>query len=74
MVEVWPECERAVGLFLRLRTQWRIGMSGPTGMDYGAMYPLMERMALDADAWDELLDDIRALESAALDEIHTKDD
>jgi hypothetical protein len=38
-VEVWPENEGAVRVFLSMGTQWRrAGLSGiPTGLDYAAL-------------------------------------
>ena len=57
---------RARGLKL---TQWRVGMSGPTGLDYAAVYPLLDRKATDSDEWEQLFDDLRVMESAALEAI-----
>ncbi len=67
--EVWPENWATWVLFDRVSTQWRIGMRGAIGLDYCAIYPLMDRMQLSADDWMQTLDDIRAMESAALDEL-----
>ena len=52
-------------LFDGLSTQWRIGMSGPTGLDYSAMYPLLNR-EYQGEAWDLAFADIRLMESEAL--------
>lgn len=65
-MEVWPENWRVFVLFSRLRTQWRIGMGGPTGLDYAAVYPLLDRAAKDPQEWDELFSDIQVMEGAAL--------
>ena len=47
-----------------------MGASGPIGIDYGALYPLLDRLhPTDADAWTQALDDIRVMEGAALDEM-----
>jgi len=35
--EVWEENWEIVEMFLRLQTQWRVGMAGPTGLDYAAL-------------------------------------
>lgn len=59
---------------MKLGTQWRIGFGGPTGLDYGPMFRLMDRMGLDQDEWDDLFEDMRVLEGAALDVVHTKKD
>lgn len=73
-LEVWPDCWPAVGLFLRLATQWRFGFAGPTGLDYGPAFRLMDRMGLDGDEWDDLFEDLRVLEGAALDMLNEKKD
>lgn len=59
-----------VTAFVRVQTQWRMGPGGPIGLDYAAVYPLLDRLhAGDADAWTDALDDIRVMEDAALDEM-----
>jgi hypothetical protein len=63
---VWPENYQAVMLFTRLGTQWRIGMAGPTGLDYCAVLALIDRMGLDKAASDEIFEDVCHLEQAAL--------
>lgn len=35
--EVWPENWPTVELFLRCQTQWRTGINGIIGLDYGAV-------------------------------------
>lgn len=65
-VEVWPENWPAVMLFDRVGTQWRSNGFDLCGLDYAALYPLLDRMNLDPVAWDDMLSDIQALESAAL--------
>ena len=57
-----------------MRTQWRHGYSGPTGLDYAAVYPLIDRAAPTADEWDLLLTEIQQIEIGALNEMHTKED
>lgn len=69
----WDDTATAVELFFRVLTQWSTGATGPTGLRYEALYPLMDRLGLSARAWDDLLHDIQIMESAALAEIHTKD-
>lgn len=65
-VEVWPDNWQAWSLFCQVSTQWRIGMGGPTGLDYGAIYPLLDRISADQSEWMDLFDDIQTLERAAL--------
>lgn len=76
-VEVWPENWSAWLLFCQVSTQWRTGMqtfmggaiSVPTGLDYGAVYPLLDRIAADKQEWLELFADLQTLESASLERI-----
>lgn len=72
-VELWPENERAYLLFSWMQTQWRVGAMGPIGLDYNTLGRKMDRMQLEPDAYDQLEDDIRTMEFAALEAIHTKD-
>lgn len=66
-VTYWPDTGAAVGLFCRVGTQWRVGGMGELiGLDYLAVYPLIDRLELDPAAWDSLLDDIQILEAEAL--------
>jgi hypothetical protein len=70
----WPDTARAVELFMRVDTQWRVGMNGAVGLDYCAIYPLMDRMGLSAREWDDLLRDLQVMEYEALDAMHEKQD
>lgn len=65
-IEVWPENWPAVDLFISMGTQWRIGMGGATGMDYGALYPQLDRLTDTPEQYDDLFSDIRWMERAAL--------
>lgn len=56
-------------LFGRVKTQWRMGGRGPVGLDYGAVYPRLDRMQLSAKEWDSMMDDITEMEGAAMDQI-----
>lgn len=71
-VDIWPENERAFVLFADLRTQWRVGMGGAVGLDYGVMFHKMDRMGLTLEEYDELEDQMRVLEGAALEEMAKK--
>ena len=69
-VDLWPENKAAFDLFLSLRTQWRHGFKGPTGLDYGPLFRLMDDMGLQGDERRWMFDDIRHCESVALKVIH----
>lgn len=70
----WPDTQPAVELFSRVRTQWRTGMNGATGLDYAAVYPLIDRMQLSAEQWDALLSDVQCMEAEALDAMRPETD
>lgn len=66
VIDLWPENERVLGLFTSVATQWRMGFSGPVGLDYGVVLHFMGRMHLaDADH-DDLFHDMRMAENEAL--------
>lgn len=44
-------------------------MAGRAGLDYGAMFHKMDRMGLSPEQYEELEDQMRVLEYAALDEM-----
>lgn len=68
--EVWPDNWPIFAVFSRVQTQWRTGNRGPIGLDYAAVYPLLDRLHPDDRAeWDAALDDIQAMEAEALDEL-----
>jgi hypothetical protein len=60
-------------LFNRLSSQWRIGAGGPIGLDYNVLFHELDRMNLDADAYDDLFAAVRVIEGTALDMLHKKD-
>lgn len=65
-VEVWPDNWPAFALFARVQTQWNVGMGGRCGLRYEALYPLLDRATETEEQWDELFDDVRVMEYAAL--------
>jgi len=73
-VEVWPENQPAFHLFCDMQTQWRVGMNGYTGLDYGVLFRFLDRMKLSDQEYDWLLDDVRHMEREALAAIHEKQD
>ena len=71
VVHVWPENWPVLMLFDRLSTQWRVGMNGPTGLDYNVLLRFLDRMRLSDSDYDDMLGDLSVLEQAALAEIHS---
>jgi hypothetical protein len=53
-----------------MRTQWRVGMNGKTGLDYNVLYHKLDRMNLEADEYSQFEYDIGILEHSALEEMH----
>lgn len=72
VIEVWPDCVRAVVLFDAVSTQWRVGMSGAIGLDYNVLFRKMDRMHLSEVEYDELEADIRVMELEALSTMRDK--
>lgn len=73
-IEVWPENWEAYLLFDRIRTQWRVGAGGATGLDYNVLFHVMEKRKLEAEEWDEMLLCIQAIEEGALAAMHQPDE
>lgn len=57
---------------MAIRTQWRVGPSGPFGLDYNVLYRRMDRMNLTPDEWALLEAQIQVMEIAALETIMKK--
>lgn len=65
-VEIWPDNVRAFNLFQGLRSQWRVGMAGPVGIDFLVAYHRMDRMNLSPEEYDHLDNDLQIMEGEAL--------
>ena len=64
---VWPEHGQAVTVFAALLTQWRVGPSGRVyGLDYAALPPVLELLAVERESWPELFGQIRVMENEAV--------
>lgn len=72
--EIWPENEKSISLFSSVSTQWRMGFSGPTGLDYNVLFARMNRMKLSDQEYEDLFQDIRVIESEALTTINTREE
>lgn len=64
--EIWPENLQAYELFSALRTQWRVGMGGATGLDYNVVPAVLRLQGVPRVDWPQLFEDIRVMESTAL--------
>lgn len=72
-IEVWPEHYEVFMVFRSIQTQWRMGMGGPTGLDYNVLYHKLDRMNLSKDEYEQMEVDIQVMEHAALTTINRKE-
>lgn len=73
-IPVWPENRLAVLVFRAMDTQWRAGMGGYTGLDYSALGEIWQRLHIKKRDRDRVFADLRVLEHAALETIHSSKD
>lgn len=71
-IEVLPDNLDSVALFTDVMTQWRMGPAGPIGLDYAALESVMRIRRIPRGEREQLLEDVRVMESAALDWIWSK--
>lgn len=71
-VVVWPENLQATKVFLAMKTQWRVGMGGYTGLDYSALSEIWRRLKVPPADRDAVFEDLRQIEQAALLAMHEK--
>lgn len=57
-------------MFMSLSTQWRVGASGPTGLDYNVMPALMRMKGITRSEWPATLENIQVMEDKALSIMH----
>ncbi len=69
-IEIWPDNELTVEVFQMLDTQWRSGMGGPTGLDYGALPVIYDTLEIAPHERRGLFAGLRVMEREALDAIH----
>ena len=68
IINVWPDVWSSFLVFQSASTQWRTGMSGPTGLDYSVIPWLMKSHGIEDEA--AALVDIRIMEAEALKVMH----
>jgi len=61
-----PENVEAVAWFLKMQTQWRMGMNGPTGLDYGVFIQCAKDEGVKRSDRVWLLEDLRLMEGEFL--------
>lgn len=62
----------AVNAFVAMSTQWRIGMSGATGLDYNALPQVLRLTGVARNRWSDVFEAIRTMEDAALEKMREK--
>lgn len=66
-VELWAINEPSFVVFDSLSTQWRVGMNGPTGLDYAAVPPVLDLLGIKGrKRRRDVFEDLRVLEREAL--------
>lgn len=65
-VDVWPDNVAAANAFIAMSTQWRIGMSGATGLDYATVPTVLRLNGIPRPDWPDTFGAIRVLEDEAL--------
>lgn len=66
---VWPCNVAAVNTFVALSTQWLVGPAGPYGLNYAVLYQKLDRMGISPSDAEQIEEDIRVLEDAALEQM-----
>jgi hypothetical protein len=64
---LWPENVEPWSLWHGVQTQWRIGISGATGLDYQGVSAYLDRLGLEPQEHREMFDLLQACERATLD-------
>lgn len=65
-VPVWPENRQAVIVFVAMRTQWRVGPAGATGLDYSVLPEVWRRTKTAPADRNDVFASLQVLEGAAL--------
>jgi hypothetical protein len=70
-IEVWPDTLQSVLVFDALGSQWTYAGAGgvPTGIVYASVEPVLRVRNVPAEDWPQVFEDIREMESAALEEM-----
>ena len=71
-VEIWPENYQTYEIFRSVSSQWRVGPAGPTALDHNTVFKHMELMQLKPKKQLGIIQNIRIMEQAALDQMHKK--
>ena len=72
LVLILPDNLEAVNLFIDLSTQWRVGASGASGLDYNVLFQMLNMHRVPKKKWASLIDDIQVMEGQALETMSEK--
>jgi len=64
--KLWPDNWSSFIVFESMGTQWRIGMGGPTGLDYCALPDVMRLCGIKKKHQPDVFYDVRVMEAEAL--------
>ena len=65
-VELWPELVPAVTIFQAMRTQWRVGPGGATGLDFNALPVVEQRLGITPRQSRQAFQHLRVMQDEAL--------
>lgn len=68
--EVWEENWEALTIFLKLQTQWNMGMAGPTGLNYQALETIIRLYKVDDPV--TVFEKVQVIERAAIVKLNSK--
>jgi len=71
-VEIWPDNEVAVDVFIAMTTQWNVGPAGAVGLNYASLAEVWRRLKVPVSMRDGVFDDLRVMEGAALKKMREK--
>lgn len=69
---IYPDNWSAFLVFEGMATQWRVGFSGPVGLDYNVLPWVIEQVGVPNEDRAGLFEDVRVMEAAALGEMREK--
>jgi len=55
-----------------VQSQWRMGMAGPTGLDYGGVESALRMAGTPRREWPQLFGDLQVMEGTWMDEVRRR--
>lgn len=65
-VDCWAQNTHAYELLVSMSSQWRMGPTGPTGLDYAALPAVLRLAGIPRADWTDTFEALRVMESEAL--------